>query len=72
MVYHGHIQNGVVVLDEAPSLPEGTKVQVAVLPPSDVGSTLGTRLMQFAGKVDGLPSDLARNHDHYLHGAPKK
>ncbi|HEX4085983.1 MAG TPA: hypothetical protein VHY22_13800 [Chthoniobacteraceae bacterium] len=30
------------------------------------------RLMRFAGAVKGLPSDMALNHDHYLHGLPKK
>ena len=72
MVYRGHVQNGIVVLDEMPSLPEGTEVQVAVMPPNVDESTLGERLMKFAGKLEGLPPDLARNHDHYLHGAPKK
>ena len=32
----------------------------------------GRRLKQFAGAVQGLPSDMARNHDHYLHARPKK
>ena len=32
----------------------------------------GPRLKQFDGAVRGLPFDLARNHDHYLHGRPKK
>ena len=27
---------------------------------------------KFAGSVRGLPSDMALNHDHYLHGLPKK
>ena len=72
MVYRGHVQNGIVVLDGMPSLPEGSEVQVAVVPPKAEESTLGSRLMKFAGKLEGLPSDLARNHDHYLHGAPKK
>ncbi len=31
MTYNGHIKNGVVVLDEAPDLPEGAKVIVNVL-----------------------------------------
>jgi hypothetical protein len=72
MVYRGHVQNGVVVLDEMPNLPEGAEVQVAVVVPGAEESTLGSRLMKFAGTLEGLPSDLARNHDHYLHGAPKK
>jgi hypothetical protein len=71
MVYRGHVKNGIVVLDEMPNLPEGAEVQVDVASPSEEGSTVGSRLMKFAGKLEGLPSDLARNHDHYLHGAPK-
>jgi hypothetical protein len=66
------VKNGVVVLDEETSLPEGIEVQVAVMPPKAEESTLGERLMKFAGRLEGLPSDLARNHDHYLHGAPKQ
>jgi hypothetical protein len=33
---------------------------------------LGKQLLQFAGIAEDLPSDIARNHDHYLHGLPKK
>ena len=32
----------------------------------------GGGLKQFSGALRGLPSDLARNHDHYLHGLPKR
>lgn len=68
LVYYA--SNMVVMLDELPILPEGTEVQVAVIPPGNEESTLGSRLMKSAGKLEGLPSDFARNHDHYLHGAP--
>ena len=30
------------------------------------------RLLDFAAETEGLPADLAANHDHYLHGLPKK
>lgn len=30
------------------------------------------RLLGFAAETEGLPPDLAANHDHYLHGLPKK
>jgi hypothetical protein len=30
------------------------------------------KLVQWGGQCKGLPSDLARNHDHYLHGLPRK
>ena len=78
MTYRGRVQGGVVVLDEPGNLPEGLVVRIEVSPPSagettdNLASTLGQRLLKFAGAVKGLPSDLARNHDHYLHGTPKK
>ena len=30
------------------------------------------QLLKFAAEIEGLPSDLAANHDHYLHGLPKQ
>lgn len=30
------------------------------------------RLLKLAGTAKGLPKDLAKNHDHYLHGAAKR
>ncbi|HYE32856.1 MAG TPA: hypothetical protein VEH27_15615 [Methylomirabilota bacterium] len=30
------------------------------------------RLKAFAGAITGLPSDMAKNHDHYIHGVPKR
>lgn len=35
-------------------------------------SPLGKALLRFAGKAKDLPSDLAENHDHYLHTSQKK
>lgn len=32
----------------------------------------GRNLAKLAGTVEGLPSDFALNHDHYLHGTPKR
>ena len=57
-------------------LPEGTQVRVVPLKKQArkprTASSLGEMLLQFAGKAKGLPADMARNHDHYLHGLPKK
>ena len=72
MTYRGHVRNGVVVVEGAPVLPEGAEVSIVLLAADDRGSTLGQRLMKYSGKAEGLPSDLARNHDHYLYGTPKK
>lgn len=32
----------------------------------------GDALLEVAGTAEGLPSDFAHNHDHYLHGAPRR
>jgi hypothetical protein len=29
-------------------------------------------LLKIAARIKGLPPDFARNHDHYLHGLPRK
>jgi hypothetical protein len=34
--------------------------------------TIGDALLKIAGTAEGLPRDMARNHDHYLHGAPRR
>ena len=71
MTYKGHVKNGLVVLDDPVKLPDGAEVRVEVLQPRS-GPTLADRLRGVIGSVKGLPRDLARNHDHYLHGMPKK
>jgi hypothetical protein len=40
--------------------------------PSPIGNELTRRLIALSGKIDGLPADLAEQHDHYLHGTPKR
>jgi hypothetical protein len=79
MVYNGHVEKGVVVLDDSVILPEGLKVQIEPASAGrretaidDGGETLGQKLLKHAGKAIGLPRDLAENHDHYLYGTPKK
>ncbi len=71
MTLKGHVQGGVVVLDEAVELPDGTEVQVEVAGGRDE-TVLGKKLMAYAGRAKGLPRDLAAQHDHYLHGTRKK
>jgi len=34
--------------------------------------TWADALQELAGTAKDLPADFAHNHDHYLHGAPKK
>ena len=38
----------------------------------DSGKSWGEALLEVAGTVEGLPPDYAENHDHYLHGIPRR
>jgi hypothetical protein len=71
MVYRGKVKDGVVVLDSAATLPDGLEVEVRVPDSDDDGPTLFERLEAVIGISRGLPTDLARNHDHYIHGRHK-
>lgn len=70
MTIEGTVQNGAVVLDNSAQIPNGTRVQVIV--PEESGKPTLLGLLELAGTVNDLPSDMALNHDHYLHGHPKK
>ncbi len=72
MSFEGHVQNGVIVLDDGRQLADGTRVQVIVRDAPAAKATLRDRLLKLAGTVDDLPADMARNHDHYIHGGPKR
>lgn len=72
MTYRGRIKNGVVVLDSPATLPEGVEVQVIRAGEDQLPPTWAEAFKDITGKAEGLPADMARNHDHYLHGAPKK
>ena len=81
MELSGVISDGMIKLDEPCTIPDGTKVTVLVtLPGQDPGQDhsdasragLGKRLLKHAGTVSDLPADLAEQHDHYIHGTPKR
>lgn len=70
MVFFGKIKDGKVVLDPSAQLPEGATVRVEPLDRPTVADTiydLGSGAVE-----DDLPADLAREHDHYLYGTPKR
>ena len=80
MTYRGQVRNGVVVFDGSAPLADGTIVEVAPAQPAgqapatEAGGepSWGDVLKDVIGKAEGLPSDMARNHNHYLHGSPKR
>ena len=66
--YVGKVTHGPVVLPPESDLPEGTTVRIEPIAPE----TLAKRFKDVIGVVREMPSDWAENHDHYIHGAPKK
>ena len=85
MQLEGVIVNGRVELDTPADLPEGTRVRIepvaAEVPAPEASegpkpekplSPLAKRLLALAGTAKGLPTDMAENHDHYIHGAKKR
>ena len=77
MTYQGTVKNGVVVFKADPP-PEGADVTVSVMPTQQSapaaadGEDIWTEMEKFVGRAPDLPEDAARNHDHYLYGAPKR
>jgi len=64
-------------------VPDGTRLEItlpaesaapapAPAPAPGPRRTLAERYAKFVGLADDLPPDMAKNHDHYLHGAPKR
>jgi len=77
MTFKGKVIGGVVVLDELDALPEGAVVKVEMEKPARKSRakrkrSLSEKLLAWSGTAKGLPPDLAKNHDHYLYGLPKK
>jgi hypothetical protein len=76
MSLEGYIHDGAVVFDQPVPLAEGTRVRVEPVSETQAeqigGKTLLERLGNFVGALDGLPSDLAEQHDHYLYGTSKR
>lgn len=78
-MYKGKVVNGVIVIEGSARLPEGAEVRVDLVNGSVNGAgasqgrepTWADVFEGLVGKAEGLPSDMAGNHDHYLHGAPR-
>ena len=78
MVYRGTVKNGIVVFDDDATPGDGVRVTIQPLEDTEAAEqpspkSLANNLLKLAGIAGpGLPTDLARNHDHYLHGLPKR
>ncbi|MGH7944639.1 MAG: hypothetical protein ACREH8_11035 [Opitutaceae bacterium] len=77
MIFIGKVSNGTILLPPGAHLPEGAEVEVRPIAAKGNGADFSTdeltdELVRLSADVHGLPTDLARNHDHYLHGLPKR
>ena len=77
MTSEGTVRNGVVVLGSGATFPDGARVTVTLLEqasPPNVAAipTILERYAEIVGIAPELPPDMAKNHDHYIHGTPKK
>jgi hypothetical protein len=70
MSFEGTVVNGTVVFDGPPP-PDGTRVEVSVKPAEAPKPTL-LGLMKLAGTIKDMPADFAAEHDHYIHGTPRR
>jgi hypothetical protein len=68
MTYRGRVKEGVNSLDKPGELPEGVVVRVEIDPTPEEMARLREDLRRVAGSAPGLPQDMARKHDHYIHG----
>ena len=71
MLLEGTIKNGPIVLDQPPSLPDGERVEVELKAIAQSQPTF-IDLLEFAGCMPDMPADFAAQHDHYIHGTPKR
>lgn len=77
MTFTAHSDGKVLVPDEPVQLPPGARyrvsLEVVAEEAKDEVHPLRELARKFGGKLRGdYPPDLARNHDHYLHGRPKR
>ena len=73
--FTAHFDGEALVPDEPVDLKPGVTYRVSLVPldePTGDAESLRDFLLSYAGTMKGLPPDLARNHDHYLHGGPKR
>jgi hypothetical protein len=64
------VENDTIKLPPGVHVPDGTPARVFFDMVAE--KTLAERYAGLIGITDALPEDLAENHDHYLHGAPKR
>jgi hypothetical protein len=69
------VENNTIKLPPGVDVPDGTKAEVILKTEEPAGQAPGSffeSIEDLIGSVDGLPEDFAAEHDHYIHGTPKR
>ncbi len=75
MTITARVHNHTITLPAEVEIADGAEVQVTLpekQPATETAATLYDSLKDFIGAAQGLPEDFAAEHDHYLHGTPKR
>ena len=76
MSFTATVEKDTIRLPEGVHVPDGTRVEISFSESSgntrEEVPTLFELLEPFVGCIKDGPSDLAAEHDHYAHGAPKR
>ena len=67
------VENGTIKLPPGTHVPDGTKVEITLpTAPATKADRPFAWMDDFIGCIDTLPEDFAAEHDHYIHGTPKR
>jgi len=72
MSYTGTVEGGVIKLPPEAVVPNGTKVRIETIEPPTDRRPLVDKLRAIAESMPEMPADWAAQHDHYIHGTPKR
>jgi hypothetical protein len=67
------VENDTIKLPPGVHLPDGTRLEITL--PDEVAAPPVHRhewMRRYVGCIKEGPADLAAEHDHYAHGAPKR
>jgi hypothetical protein len=72
MSFTGTVEDGIIKLPPQNRLSNGTKVRIEPIESAQDRNEFTRRLRAIAATMPDLPADLAEEHDHYIHGTPKR
>lgn len=72
MSFTGTIEKGVVKLPPNLGWSDGTQVRIEKIETPQDRNELTRKLREIAAQMPDLPEDWAEQHDHYIHGTPKR